>query len=92
MKGFSSMLLIAAGFLISPALVALVNHFIPEGPDWFPFVIVLLFSGILYAVGILRGASIGMILGVVLFGVALATIPLRLGFLPADLRTVPAPF
>lgn len=92
MKGFSSLLMVVAGFVVGPPLVALTDHFIPGAPNWFPYVIILLFAGVVYAVGILRGAAIGIIVGVLVFGLAQSFIDLRLSWLPNDLREVPPPF
>jgi hypothetical protein len=92
MKGFSSLLLGISGFVVGAPLVALTHHFIPGAPDWFPFLIIILVAGVVYAVGVLRWAAIGIIVGVLVFGAALSGIPLKLDFLPVDLRQVPAPF
>lgn len=91
MKLFSTLLTVAAGFAVAPYMVALTEHFIPRSPDWFPYIVVLIFSGVLWAVGLdmLRPIAAAIFVGAVLFGLGQQYIPLRLDFLGLD---VPAPF
>lgn len=91
MKGFSTILTVLAGLAISPYMVGLTEHFIPSAPSWFPYVVVIIFSGVLYAVGIdaLKPISAAIVVGVILFGVGVTWIPQRIDFIGVDVR---APF
>jgi hypothetical protein len=91
MKLFSTALLLAAGFAIAPYMVGLTDHFIPRGPTWFPYVVVLIFSGVLWAVGVdvLRPIAAAIVIGTVLFALGQQYYPQRLEFFGVD---APPPF
>lgn len=90
MKGFSDLLLIIAGVVAGPLLVGVVSEFFGNGaPDWLPFLVVLMVGGVLYAVGVLRGTALGVLLGVVLYGLLVQYYPQRVDFMPTN---VPPPF
>ena len=91
MKGFSSVLTFIAGLAMSPYLVALTEKFISGSPNWFPYLVVMLVAGVLYAVGVdvLRILGAGMVVGVVLFAVANQYYPQRIDWMNAP---APKPF
>lgn len=91
MKLFSTLLTVAAGFAIAPYMVALTEYFIPRAPNWFAYVVVLIFAGVLWAVGVdmLRPIAAAIVIGVVVFGLGMQYYPARLDFLGLN---VPSPF
>jgi hypothetical protein len=90
MKGFSELLLIVAGVVAGPLLVGVVSEFFgKEAPDWLPFLVVMMVGGVLYAVGVLRGPAIGVLIGVVVYALLVQYYPQRVDFMPTN---VPAPF
>lgn len=91
MKGFSTLLLIVAGIVISPFMVGLTDHFISDAPRWFAYAVPIIFAGVIYAVGIdiLRPIALSIVIGVVLFGLGIQYYPQRLDWIGVD---VPKPF
>lgn len=91
MRGFSTALSIVSGIAVAPYLVALTEHFIPAAPTWFPYVVALIFSGVLYGVGMdgLRPVAAAMLVGAVLFAAGQQYVPQRIDFLGLDVN---APF
>ena len=86
MKLFSSLLLVAAGFAISPYMIGVTERFTPGAPSWFPYVVVLIFSGVLWAVGVdmLRPVAAAIFVGTVLFGLGMQYYPQRIDFFGVD--------
>jgi hypothetical protein len=91
MKGFSNILMTVSAFIVAPFLVYFVHRFIPSAYPWVPFVIVILFALVL-GIGLLRGAGIGLITGVLLFGALLVWWDRGVSFLPPYIRTIQPPF
>ena len=91
MKGLTQLLMIASGFFVAPFLVTFVAEFFGGGYPWLPFFIVLLIGGVVYAVGVLRGTAIGILVGVILFAALLTWYPRPLAWLPENVKTLEAP-
>ena len=91
MKSMSSILLLLGGIAAAPYLVALTEHFITGSPNWFPYLTVILISGVMYAVGVdvLRVVGIGLIIGTILFGIGMQYYDARLDWMRAE---APKPF
>lgn len=86
MKLFSTLILVAAGFFIAPYLVAVTERFIPGAPSWFPYITVMIFSGVLWAVGIdmLRPVAAAIFVGCILYGLGQQYYPQRIDFFGVD--------
>lgn len=95
MKGFTQLLMIISGLLVAPFLVTFVAEFFGgegAGYAWLPFFIVLLIGGVTYAVGVLRGVAIGILVGDLLFAALLLWYPRVLQWLPENVKNLQPPF
>ncbi|HEX9776121.1 MAG TPA: hypothetical protein VGB83_11165 [Actinomycetota bacterium] len=88
MRGLTAGAIALAGLVMAPFLISLADEFMPGTPDWFPYLVVVLFGGILFAVGVqaLRYLSAGTVAGALAAAFIMAYAPGRLTWLPVDLR------
>lgn len=92
MKGLSEMLMLVSGFVVAPFMVTFISEFFLDGWVWIPFFVAMLIAGVLYAVGIFKWASLGLLSGIAVYTALLIWYPRLLSTFPPNVRGMAPPF